>query len=588
MDKTSSSRQDLPVTRASAPYRSKSPPSWVWWALGTAFALFSWFNGWAPLVALVSPELLGTPSSTDDGQSKCPQVDALHPRIESAALSRMDANLASAEFRNASIKRLAGAIRIPTVAYDDMGPVTEDPRWAVFDDFAAYLRETFPRVHAGLRLERVNTHGLLYTWQGTDLALKPTILMAHQDVVPVPEATKDQWQHPPFAAEFDGKSIWGRGALDCKNTLVAALEAIESLLEARFQPRRTTILSFGFDEEISGYLGAAYLAPFLLERYGKDGAALIIDEGAPILPVWGQHFALPGVSEKGYIDIEIVVRAAGGHSSMPPKHTSAGIAAELVTLIEAEGYVPRLHDENPILDFLWCGAEHAPDFKRGLKYLIPRRGEKGWLESFKRAALPRLVARVSQMAEYLMMTTQAVDVLDGGLKVNTLPERTRVLINHRVNIGESTQSVKDKVTRLASKTAKKYNLALHAFDDRPEEPASINVNVEGRILEPAPASPTKLRHDGGATPWGIIAGTTRAMYGKEVVVAPGIMPANTDTKYYWDLTRHIFRYFPGWDPEVMSLEGIHTVGERVSVVAHVRTVQWYARFLRNMDEADMP
>ena len=68
-------------------------------------------------------------------------------------------------------------------------------------------------------------------------------------------------------------------------------------------------------------------------------------------------------------------------------------------------------------------------------------------------------------------------------------------------------------------------------------------------------------------------------------MAPGIMPANTDTKYYWNLSHHIFRYSPGWDPETLSIEGIHTVNERVSAVAHVKTVQWYASFLKNVDEA---
>ncbi|KAH6668167.1 carboxypeptidase S, partial [Plectosphaerella plurivora] len=499
----------------------------------------------------------------------------------------MEARLASPDYRNVSIERLAGAIRIPTVAYDDMGPVGEDPRWGVFDDFANYLRETFPHVHSTLRLEKVNTHGLLYTWQGSDLALKPTVLMAHQDVVPVPEKTVSQWEHPPFGGEFDGKTIWGRGTLDCKNTLIASLEAIESLLEAGFRPRRTTVLSFGFDEEVSGMKGAAKLAPVLVKRYGKNGAALIMDEGAPIMSIWGQSFALPGVSEKGYINIEIIVRTAGGHSSMPPKHTSAGIASELVTMIEAESYTPRLHDENPIVDFLWCGAEHAPDFKMGLKYLLPRRGVSGWMENVKRTALPRLVGRVNKMAEYFMMTTQAVDVLDGGVKVNALPERSRIVINHRVNIGENTNMVKEKAVRLAGKIAKKYNLSLHAFDDKPEEPTSITLRVDAHLMEPAPLSPTKLNHDGGATPWGVLSGTTRAMYGKKVVVAPGIMPANTDTTYFWDLTPHIFRYFPGWDPEFLGIEGIHTVGEKVSAVAHIRTVQWYSKFLRNMDEADM-
>lgn len=51
------------------------------------------------------------------------------------------------------------------------------------------MKKTFPAVHETLKLEKVNTHGLFYTWKGTDESLKPTLLMAHTDVVPVPENT---------------------------------------------------------------------------------------------------------------------------------------------------------------------------------------------------------------------------------------------------------------------------------------------------------------------------------------------------------------------------------------------------------------
>jgi Gly-Xaa carboxypeptidase len=494
-------------------------------------------------------------------------------------------NLSSTWFREKSIQRLAGAIQIQTVAYDDMGPVGQDPRWKVFNEFADYLQATFPKVYGILKLEKVNGHGLLYTWTGSDLTLKPTVLMAHQDVVPVPESTVSQWNYAPFSGEFDGSSIWGRGALDCKNTLIASLEAVEALIDAGFQPRRTIILSFGFDEEISGHYGAAFLASFLLQRYGENGVSLIIDEGAPILPLWGTHFAIPGVSEKGYVDVKIVVRTKGGHSSMPPVHTSAGIAAELVSIIEKSPYPPQLHQDNPLLDFLWCGAEHAPGFMSGLKYLLPKRGRTGILETIKRHSFPRLVSRVNRMARYLISTTQAVDVIHGGVKVNALPERTTVLINHRVNVGETSELIRQKLTKLADVIAKRHNLTLHVFDDSEEEQSSIGIRFMGSVLEPAPITPTDASDEQKDTPWSVISSTTKALYGKEVVMAPGIMPANTDTKYYWNLSRHIFRYSPGWDPEVLSIEGIHTINERVSIVAHIKTVQWYLLFLKNVDDA---
>jgi hypothetical protein len=33
--------------------------------------------------------------------------------------------------------------------------------------------------HATLALQKVNTYGLIYTWQGADASLKPLLLMGH-------------------------------------------------------------------------------------------------------------------------------------------------------------------------------------------------------------------------------------------------------------------------------------------------------------------------------------------------------------------------------------------------------------------------
>jgi len=79
--------------------------------------------------------------------------------------------------------------------------------------------------------------------------------MAHQDVVPVLKVTESRWKYPPYSAHYDGRYIWGRGAVDCKNELIGVLEAFETLLEMDFTPERTILAGFGFDEEISGPQG---------------------------------------------------------------------------------------------------------------------------------------------------------------------------------------------------------------------------------------------------------------------------------------------------------------------------------------------
>lgn len=97
----------------------------------------------------------------------------------------------------------------------------------------------------------------------------------------------------------------------------------------------------------------------------------------------------------------------------------------------------------------------------------------------------------------------------------------------------------------------------------------------------------------GATPFGVVQGTTAAQYGTDLAyVAPLLLPANTDSRHYADLSENIFRFNPGRDLEdpsddVSGKHGAHSVNERVNMVGHVNAVQWYSRLVRNMDHAFM-
>lgn len=185
----------------------------------------------------------------------------------------------------------------------------------------------------------------------------------------------------------------------------------------------------------------------------------------------------------------------------------------------------------------------------------------------------------------------AADLISGGAKINALPERTVLTVNHRVNVGDHPSDVQRHLTKVAGKVADKFNLTLHAFPegDGGETPSSITLKVAyGSYLEPAPVSPTSVI-EGEVTAYEVLAGTTRALYGEEVIMAPGLSTGNTDTRFYWDLTRNIYRYEPGYDPEDPDggLGNIHTVDERVSIAAHVNLVRWYTLFIRNIDTAEL-
>lgn len=206
----------------------------------------------------------------------CPQQEAYDPR---EALGNLQIHRPSVK---KSVQLLSEAVQINTSVGDNWPDPDKEPgRWHdIFSPFASWIESSFPHIHAHdspVTREFIHQHGLLYTWKGTDASLKPLVLMSHQDVVPVEQNTMGQWTHPPFSGyiDLDTQTVWGRGAVDCKLWLVSSLSSIESLLQSGFKPRRTVILSYGFDEESDGHQGASHIARFLEDRYGPQSIAMI-------------------------------------------------------------------------------------------------------------------------------------------------------------------------------------------------------------------------------------------------------------------------------------------------------------------------
>ncbi len=70
--------------------------------------------------------------------------------------------------------------------------------------------------------------------------------LGHLDVVP----EGDGWAHEPYAAEIADGKIWGRGTVDDKGPINAALFGVYALKEAGFKPSRKIRVIFGCDEEV--------------------------------------------------------------------------------------------------------------------------------------------------------------------------------------------------------------------------------------------------------------------------------------------------------------------------------------------------
>lgn len=390
-----------------------------------------------------------------------------------------------------------------------------------------------------MTLDKINTFGLVYTIKGSDESLKPILLAAHQDVVPVPDAST--WTHPPFAAHFDGEWLWGRGSSDDKNSLTALMSAVEALLSTSWHPKRTLIFAFGFDEECSGYRGAGSIGEFLSEKYGKDGIAMVLDEGGlGMQQLNNTLYALPAVMEKGHLDVWFTLHVVGGHSSIPVPHTGIGIVSEIVTALESHPYEPLLLKGSPVYNHMVCLARWSRDSVTKIAELLERDDLRG---------LTGELVRVDPTTRYMIQTSQAVDVIQGGQKINAMPEVVTLGVNYRVAPQDSIVKVQRNVVKIIDGVAKKYNLKVEAYKGDEEYEKYIG---EAETRDP-PSFSDEKSHAGtlviegkekfGVTPvaltsgavWDVFSGTiqhTLAFEGGRVVPVGEIMTGNTDTRHY--------------------------------------------------------
>ena len=176
-----------------------------------------------------------------------------------------------------------------------------------------------------------------------------------------------------------------------------------------------------------GQRGAPAIRDWLLDNYGPDSMSLLVDEGSGISETWGRTFGLPAVAEKGKFDLNLTLATLGGHSSVPPAHTNIGLTSLLIAEMEKHPHPVILQRKSPVWSYLQCAVDYAPDMPGKLKKSV----KKSINDDKRFAKLPEDVigyglgsgAKIPGMGDLttaILSTTQAIDIIYGGVKVNAL------------------------------------------------------------------------------------------------------------------------------------------------------------------------
>jgi len=188
----------------------------------------------------------------------------------------------------------------------------------------------------------------------------------------VPVGERAAWQHDPFGGELHGGRIYGRGAGDDKASVTAQVMAGIALARSGVPLRGRLVVTVVADEEVGG----------------PAGAALLVDGGhvQPDYVIIGeQTLNRVCVGEKGFAPAEITVRGRTAHGALP-----------------------------------WEGANAIEAMARVMTALA----ERLW---------PALASRTHPFFHH---SSASINLIEGGVKANVVPDVCSVYVDRRLVPGE--------------------------------------------------------------------------------------------------------------------------------------------------------
>lgn len=439
-----------------------------------------------------------------------------------------------------AVHDLRHSIAFKTVSYVDVSRI----EYGEFNKFHEYIKSNFPNVMSKGVYEEVG-HSILITLPGVDPSLRPALFMAHQDVVPIVKNTEKNWIHDPFSGDLADGYIWGRGAMDIKQMLIAILEAAEYLLSKGNRFRRTVYLAFGEDEETRS-TGAKAISDLLksrgvtLEYVLDEGAGDVVeasDYGAP-----GKHICTIGIYEKGYADLKLSASSRGGHSSNPFHGTSLGSLSKAISAVLDDPLPAALPE---------CVKQTLDILKDDIK-TEPMAGYISDIEANEDKIIDYFKSKES-LYHQVQTTAAPTMITEGAPAGNVMPQDMSAVINFRLSPPDTPESL--------------FEHFRSVVDDE------IKLEFVQKIAPSIPSDTDTLGY--------ITLKNVLEHYFADLVFVPVQNRGATDARQYEQICRCCLRFGPFLEEEDISSEGVHGTNERISVRAYLQGIRVIIRLMKS-------
>ncbi|MFM2125072.1 MAG: hypothetical protein RL328_1523 [Acidobacteriota bacterium] len=366
-------------------------------------------------------------------------------------------------------------------------------------------------------------------------ARRPLLLMAHTDVVQVDPA---KWATPPFGAVRKDGYVYGRGTLDDKPDLTAALMTILLLKRMNVSLDRDIIFLAEAGEEASTGPGIEFVVN---EHFPEIDAEYCLAEGGGVPAKGGQaRWGLVQTTEKQPKPARLVATGPAGHGSRPLRTSAIVHLTRAVEKIAMWDPPMRLNDTTRTYFEKLSTLTPAAEAARYKDLLNPQK-----------AAGVREYLAVNDPGKYSMLHTSiSPNIIKAGYQINVIPSEAEATLDIRALPGEDMPAF--------------YALMAKVIDD-----PTIKIIPESRNERPA-AAPSRLDTDA----FRAVESAYRKVY--NIATVPTMLTGATDMAFLRAKGMQCYGIGAMVDEEDAPLGfGAHSDQERIREEALYKHVQFF-------------
>jgi acetylornithine deacetylase/succinyl-diaminopimelate desuccinylase-like protein len=299
---------------------------------------------------------------------------------------------------------------------------------------------------------------------------RPLLLMGHTDTVNVDPA---KWTFPPFSATRDGGYVYGRGTVDDKDNVAAALMTMLLLKRSGVALDRDVVFLAEAGEEGTTRVGIQFMVQ---QHFAEIDAEYCLAEGGSVIRSGGRvRYASVQTAEKIPHGILLTATGVAGHGSVPLETNSILKLAQAVAAVAAWKPPIQLNDTTRTYFTRMAAISLPPDAAR-YRALIgndPKAAQDA-VDYFAKAD-PRFVAMVR--------SSVSPNIIQGGYRINVIPSEAKASLDVRLLSGQDPEAFLNEVRKVVNDPAVRVEWIKR--DVRPATPSSRLDSEVFKVLESA-------------------------------------------------------------------------------------------------------